>query len=338
MSHLAVISSVLLSCRQSCCALLCFTALAVNAVSAQTIVNNSRGQHDGFMYELWSDTPNTVALTLEPAGGYRLTWQDINNFYAGKGWQHSGAKTLGYTADFPSNGTNYLSVYGWARNPVVEFYIVESWGWWRPPGNDANTFRGTVTSDGGTYDIYQVPNPPRGIDPIIYDTYWSVRQQPRSDGVVTVSNHVNAWAEAGMALGEQAFLLMAVEGYQSEGSARVEVWEAQAQATGCALCDWFGSTYPLCEQQAETWGWENGHLCVGRELCAGFAGAEVVPVACREPPKAQCYCDWYGMEVALCDNLTMGWGWENARSCVGEETCRAQVRANGDAADFVYCH
>jgi pectate lyase len=37
----------------------------------------------------------------------------------------------------------------------------------------------------------------------------------------------------------------------------------------CATqCNWWGTTYPSCVNQAEGWGWENGKSCIGNTTCA----------------------------------------------------------------------
>jgi len=47
----------------------------------------------------------------------------------------------------------YLSVYGWTRSPLIEYYVVEAFGSYNPSSGAQR--RGTIQSDGGTYDIYQ---------------------------------------------------------------------------------------------------------------------------------------------------------------------------------------
>ncbi|AET61137.1 endo-1,4-beta-xylanase [Paenibacillus terrae HPL-003] len=105
-------------------------------------------------------------------------------------------------------------------DPLVEFYIVDSWGSWRPPGG---TSKGTITVDGGTYNIYETTrvNQPSIKGIATFKQYWSVRTSKRTSGTISVSQHFNAWQSKGMQMGKMNEVSLTVEGYQSSGSAIV---------------------------------------------------------------------------------------------------------------------
>lgn len=85
--------------------------------------------------------------------------------------------------------------------------------------------KGTLTSDGGTYAIWenQRVNEPSIIGTATFNQYISIRQSARSSGTVTMQNHFDAWAKAGLNLGTMNFQVIAVESWSGSGSASQQV-------------------------------------------------------------------------------------------------------------------
>nr|WP_296695065.1 glycoside hydrolase family 11 protein [Ruminococcus sp.] len=196
---------------------------------------NTTGTIDGYDYELWKDEGDTT-FTVDPKGGtFSCEWENINNALFRRGKKYDCTKTyeelgnmsIDYGVDYQPVGNSYMCVYGWTREPLIEYYIVESWGSWRPPGAPAAL--GTVTVDGGTYDIYKTT---RYEQPSIdgtqtFDQYWSVRRRkPEGDGnkiegTISISKHFDAWKKCGLELGKMYEVALTIEGYQSQGKATI---------------------------------------------------------------------------------------------------------------------
>lgn len=107
----------------------------------------------------------------------------MNNFVAGKGWNPGANRVISYNGTWNGASVNsYLSVYGWTRNPLIEYYVVEAFGSYNP--SSGTTRLGSVVTDGGTYDIYRTQrvNQPSIEGTSTFYQFWSVRQQHRVGG------------------------------------------------------------------------------------------------------------------------------------------------------------
>ena len=175
----------------------------------------------GYTYNLYSDGTGTDSITVFGADAtFSATWANVGDFLARVGLGFNSTKTpdqIGtITATFQetktgdTGGFTYIGLYGWSVNPLHEYYIVEDWYGGRPnPG----TKMGTITVDGGQYDVYthtQNNQPAITGGNQTFVQYFSVRQRARTCGVMSVSQHFAAWANMNMTLGnlEEARLLI----------------------------------------------------------------------------------------------------------------------------------
>ncbi|KAJ7728383.1 concanavalin A-like lectin/glucanase domain-containing protein [Mycena metata] len=244
------------------CLLAFLATTAAAAVSAVSKSNTRSGMASisgiqfGFYYSFSAEDEDAITYTNLDDGEYSIQWTDNRGYFiGGKGWNPGSAQQIFF--DFfdstghlaPLNGNNSLSIYGWATDPLVEYRIIEYLA------NDVDPVLGltpqtTVTSDGSVYNIYKTQhvNATSVLGAATSSQYWSIRQSSRSTGFVTVANHFNAWAAAGMPLGELGYQIVATEGHSGSGFADVYVSTKSGGPCGneYAQCGGQGYTGPTC--------------------------------------------------------------------------------------------
>ncbi|TEB21734.1 glycoside hydrolase family 11 protein [Coprinellus micaceus] len=195
------------------------------SLEARAGTPSSSGTHDGFFYSWWTDGASQATYTNGAKGNYKISWGTGGNLVGGKGWNPGTTnRVIKYSGSYQYNGNSYLAVYGWTRNPLIEYYIVENFGTYNPSSGATN--KGSVTVDGSVYDILQSTrtNAPSIDGTQTFQQFWSVRRNKRTGGSVNVGAHFQAWANAGMRLGSNHYYqIVACEGYKSSGSCDITV-------------------------------------------------------------------------------------------------------------------
>ncbi|KAH6651239.1 concanavalin A-like lectin/glucanase domain-containing protein [Chaetomium tenue] len=188
------------------------------AAPAAEPANNLQARFDGNGFNSWSEGGSNIRCVNGQGGSFTANWNSKGGFVCGKGWNGQGARTIKFTGTYNATGPGYLAIYGWTRNPLIEYYIVESHADLAP--NEPWTSKGEFTIDGeGTYEIFTSTrvNKPSIEGTRTFQQYWSVRKEKRVGGTVTTTKHFDAWKAKGMGLGNYDSVIVAVEGYTADG-------------------------------------------------------------------------------------------------------------------------
>ena len=188
--------------------------VAAPGIAHAATCSNQTGTSNGYYYQMWSAGQGSACITVGSGGNsYSSTWSGIGDFVAGVGWNPGSNQTVSFTGSLSaSGGTSLVSLYGWSTNPLVEYYVMENYAG-SPP--TAGTYMGQVTSDGGTYNIYehQQVNQPSIQGTATFEQYLAIRTSPTSSGTITTQNFFNAWASHGMNLGTLNYQILATESF-----------------------------------------------------------------------------------------------------------------------------
>ncbi|KAK0639476.1 glycoside hydrolase family 11 protein, partial [Cercophora newfieldiana] len=154
------------------------------------------------------------------SNGYSVTFSNAGDFVVGKGWRTGKARNITFSGSTQHQaGTVLVSVYGWTKNPLIEYYVQEYTS--NGAGSAQGQKVGTLVSDGSTYEIWkhQQVNQPSIAGTATFWQFISNRVSKRSGGgTVTMQNHFDAWKKAGLNLGTQwDYQCLATEGWGNAG-------------------------------------------------------------------------------------------------------------------------
>lgn len=320
-------------------AVMCFTMLPKMPISSSAAnvgdklsVGNGTNQHkgncDGYSYEVWIDTTGgNGSMTLGQGAAFKAEWNasvSSGNFLARRGLDFGSQKKatdypyigMDYEADYrqtgSANGNSRLCVYGWFQNknagnvPLVEYYIIEDWVDWCPDANGK-----MVTIDGAQYKIFQMDHTGPTINggSETFKQYFSVRQQKRTSGHITVSDHFKAWADEGWGIGNLYEVALNAEGWQSSGVADIKKLDVYTDPSGNpnptpdptpsvepdADGNYFKSTF---ESGTDSWS-ARGDASVKTDSDNYYSGKKSLYVTGRTD-------NWHGASIALNSDAFVG--------------------------------
>jgi hypothetical protein len=198
--------------------------------------SNTKGNvAGGYAYELWASGSGSGCMTVYGVdANFSATWTGVDDFLAriGLGFDESKTPTqIGtISSDFAetktgSDGLVYVGIYGWSVSPLREFYIIDDWGAMKP-GDTASdgtprTHVGVISVDGDSYDVWkhtQMNKPAITGGNQTFDQYFSVRQNARECGHISVSQHFSEWTNLNLTLGMLEEVKLLVEAQSSTGT------------------------------------------------------------------------------------------------------------------------
>ena len=174
------------------------------------------------------------SMTLGEGGAFTAEWdvrEPKGSFISQSGKYFSGDKkaanydrlNFSYDVDFSSGeaGSAQFGVYGWLKDPLVEYYVIENRKNWRPSNPEQTR---SVLIDGAEYEIFcQYTTGPSILGSSqTFKRYYSVRKEPRNSGTVDLSKHFKAWEKAGWEVGDLYQASFSVDAWQSAGKIDVK--------------------------------------------------------------------------------------------------------------------
>lgn len=206
-------------------------AQPLQGAGVQSCEVNGQGTVQGQDWFLWySGGSGCMTAYDNLAGAFTAQWNNPGDFLARIGHWFDETETfdeigeigadLAFTRQGSAGGFSFIGIYGWSIDPLVEYYIVEDSFGNGPAVPFATQLRGTINVDGAQYNVYSGnrQNQPSIVGNANFQQFFSVRQNPRQCGHVSISEHFRQWRNMGMNLGLAKEAKILVEAGGGNGS------------------------------------------------------------------------------------------------------------------------
>ncbi len=236
--------------------------------SGGTIIstNATKNIGNGYHAELWRDT-NTGNMTVfgdSADCAFKASWNNSGDFLARVGYfdslstkKYSDLGEIYAVYNYSKNGTggsySYIGVYGWTKNPTIEYYIVDDS--FSPDSEDmfwGTEEIGTYKVDGVEYTLKVAlrNNVPSILGNMSFKQVFAVRSSFQTCGKINVTEHFKNWEKLGVNIGNiyDCKLLCEVGG----GSGSIEYtcasmsWKGQKSSFGKLNCN--SAEEPIIEE------------------------------------------------------------------------------------------
>ncbi|MCF0216716.1 MAG: glycoside hydrolase family 11 protein [Fibrobacteraceae bacterium] len=187
------------------------------------VTSNKTGTIGNVGYELWNEGGNHGSATFYEDGSFTCTISGATDYLCRAGLSYGMDNTKSHSeighimaefslkkdkSKFSGINYSYIGIYGWTRNPLVEWYIVDTWGSQGRPqdwvtGGSTKKNHGFYEIDGAQYEVIEGDRTSYSIegDNKYFRQFWSIRKDERDCGLIDISAHFKKWEELGMKLG-----------------------------------------------------------------------------------------------------------------------------------------
>ena len=208
-----------------------FCSAAGHSGQSAKASGDQTGYIGSFHYEQWRNAGNGTATFYED-GSFSCSFTGGSDYlcrsgfsygkFSGKSYQSVGHLYADYSLK-KFTGSNvtyaYVGVYGWTQSKsepsssteLIEWYIVDNWGpgnkpSWNCESNQGGRKVGTISLDGGTYDVCTLTANRASIEGnAAFTQYWSIRTTQRTCGTIDVTGHFEAWENLGLKMGPSLY-------------------------------------------------------------------------------------------------------------------------------------